>query len=60
MLISMLQVRIEDNVAITDDGIENLTCVPRTVSEIEAHMEEGRKRYENSSDLGSLVPAKSS
>ena len=33
-----LQVRIEDNVLITETGVELLTCVPRTVAEIEAYM----------------------
>uniref|UniRef100_A0A8W8KIA3 Peptidase M24 domain-containing protein n=1 Tax=Magallana gigas TaxID=29159 RepID=A0A8W8KIA3_MAGGI len=37
-------VRIEDDVAVTDDGMELLTCVPRTVEEIEAWMAEGRQR----------------
>ena len=31
-------VRIEDDVVVTDDGVINLTDVPRTVDEIEAHM----------------------
>jgi len=34
----VLQVRIEDNVLITESGAELLTCVPRTVAEIEAYM----------------------
>ena len=38
------QVRIEDDVAITEEGMELLTCVPRTVEEIEKLMEEGRKQ----------------
>lgn len=33
-------VRIEDDVAVTADGMELLTCVPRTVEEIEAFMSE--------------------
>jgi len=33
-------VRIEDDIAITADGVELLTCVPRTVEEIEALMAE--------------------
>ena len=35
--------RIEDNIAITSDGAELLTCVPRSVEEIEALMAEGVK-----------------
>lgn len=31
-------VRIEDDVVVTKDGVRNLTDVPRTVDEIEAHM----------------------
>ncbi|KAJ0176056.1 hypothetical protein K1T71_008230 [Dendrolimus kikuchii] len=34
-------VRIEDDVLITENGVENLTFVPRTVEEIEAHMANG-------------------
>ncbi|XP_076142784.1 xaa-Pro dipeptidase [Alosa pseudoharengus] len=35
-------VRIEDDIAVTADGMELLTCVPRTVEEIEEFMEEAR------------------
>ncbi|KAL0167478.1 hypothetical protein M9458_035700, partial [Cirrhinus mrigala] len=31
-------VRIEDDIAVTADGVELLTCVPRTIEEIEAFM----------------------
>ncbi|XP_059849331.1 xaa-Pro dipeptidase [Hypanus sabinus] len=34
-------VRIEDDVAVTPTGMELLTCVPRTVEEIEAFMAQG-------------------
>ncbi|XP_075976769.1 dipeptidase C [Anticarsia gemmatalis] len=34
-------VRIEDDVLITEQGVENLTFVPRTVAEIEEHMANG-------------------
>ncbi|XP_048461895.1 xaa-Pro dipeptidase [Rhincodon typus] len=34
-------VRIEDDIAVTASGMELLTCVPRTVEEIEAFMAEG-------------------
>ncbi|XP_076112843.1 xaa-Pro dipeptidase-like [Mytilus galloprovincialis] len=37
-------VRIEDDIAITEDGMELMTCVPRTVEEIEKLMKEGRKQ----------------
>ncbi|XP_067245513.1 xaa-Pro dipeptidase-like [Chanodichthys erythropterus] len=33
-------VRIEDDIAVTADSVELLTCVPRTVEEIEAFMAE--------------------
>ncbi|KAJ7421528.1 hypothetical protein WISP_42039 [Willisornis vidua] len=36
------QVRIEDDIAVTATGMELLTCVPRTVEEIEAFMAEGQ------------------
>jgi Xaa-Pro dipeptidase len=36
-------VRIEDDVIVTKDGIENMTTIPRTVAEIEALMADGRK-----------------
>ncbi|KAH0619446.1 hypothetical protein JD844_000082 [Phrynosoma platyrhinos] len=35
-------VRIEDDIAVTANGMELLTCVPRTVEEIEAFMTEGQ------------------
>ncbi|XP_059680823.1 xaa-Pro dipeptidase isoform X2 [Gavia stellata] len=35
-------VRIEDDIAVTASGMELLTCVPRTVEEIEAFMAEGQ------------------
>jgi Xaa-Pro dipeptidase len=38
----LLQVRIEDDIAVTADGMELMSCVPRTVEEIEALMAEGR------------------
>ncbi|KAG7302038.1 hypothetical protein JYU34_013493 [Plutella xylostella] len=34
-------VRIEDDVVITETGVENMTFVPRTVAEIEEHMKNG-------------------
>lgn len=39
---SLWQVRIEDDIAVTASGMELLTCVPRTVEEIEAFMAEGQ------------------
>lgn len=36
-------VRIEDDIVITEDGVELLTCVPRTVEEIEAYMAGGTR-----------------
>ncbi|TNN62169.1 Xaa-Pro dipeptidase [Liparis tanakae] len=38
-------VRIEDDIAVTADGIELLTCVPRTVEEIEAFMASSEKPF---------------
>uniref|UniRef100_A0A671XC54 Xaa-Pro dipeptidase n=1 Tax=Sparus aurata TaxID=8175 RepID=A0A671XC54_SPAAU len=38
-------VRIEDDIAVTADGMELLTCVPRTVEEIEAFMAEPAKPF---------------
>lgn len=32
------KVRIEDDIIVTEDGMELMTDVPRTVEEIEAHM----------------------
>ncbi|XP_064610460.1 LOW QUALITY PROTEIN: xaa-Pro dipeptidase-like [Liolophura sinensis] len=37
-------VRIEDDIVVTETGMELMTCVPRTVEEIEAIMAEGRAR----------------
>lgn len=36
--VGLTQVRIEEDVVVTDSGTELLTCVPRTVEEIEACM----------------------
>uniref|UniRef100_A0A3P9BCR8 Xaa-Pro dipeptidase n=1 Tax=Maylandia zebra TaxID=106582 RepID=A0A3P9BCR8_9CICH len=38
-------VRIEDDIAVTADGIELMTCVPRTVEEIEAFMADSTKPF---------------
>jgi Xaa-Pro dipeptidase len=38
-------VRLEDDVAITNDGHENFTRCPRTIEEIEAMMAKGRELY---------------
>uniref|UniRef100_A0A3P9IAG1 Xaa-Pro dipeptidase n=1 Tax=Oryzias latipes TaxID=8090 RepID=A0A3P9IAG1_ORYLA len=38
-------VRIEDDIAVTADGVELLTCVPRTVEEIEAFMADSGKPF---------------
>lgn len=38
MSVGLTQVRIEEDVVVTDSGMELLTCVPRTVEEIEACM----------------------
>uniref|UniRef100_A0A672IHT8 Xaa-Pro dipeptidase n=1 Tax=Salarias fasciatus TaxID=181472 RepID=A0A672IHT8_SALFA len=38
-------VRIEDDIAVTATGIELLTCVPRTVEEIEAFMADSTKSF---------------
>lgn len=35
------QVRIEDDIIVTADGMELMTQVPRTVQEIEEHMQGG-------------------
>ncbi|MED6278527.1 hypothetical protein CHARACLAT_024847 [Characodon lateralis] len=39
-------VRIEDDIAVTADGMELLTCVPRTVEEIEAFMADCGKTFD--------------
>ena len=33
--------RIEDDIIVTEDGMELMTDVPRTVEDIEAHMTDG-------------------
>lgn len=38
-------VRIEDDIAVTASGVELLTCVPRTVEEIEAFMADSSKSF---------------
>ncbi|XP_067105640.1 xaa-Pro dipeptidase [Osmerus mordax] len=38
-------VRIEDDIAVTANGVELLTCVPRTVEEIEAFMADTSKSF---------------
>lgn len=38
-------VRIEDDIAVTAEGMELLTCVPRTVEEIEAFMADSAKAF---------------
>ncbi|XP_037104305.1 xaa-Pro dipeptidase [Syngnathus acus] len=38
-------VRIEDDITVTADGIELLTCVPRTVEEIESFMNTSEKPF---------------
>ncbi|KAG7242586.1 hypothetical protein INR49_020299 [Caranx melampygus] len=38
-------VRIEDDIAVTASGVELLTCVPRTVEEIEAFMADSGKTF---------------
>jgi len=40
-----VQVRIEDDIAVTASGVELLTCVPRTVEEIEAFMADSAKSF---------------
>lgn len=39
----IFQVRIEDDILITDTGMDLLTDVPRTVDEIEKLMAQGRE-----------------
>lgn len=41
-IVNVLQVRIEDDIIVTEDGMELMTDVPRTVEEIETIMIEGR------------------
>ncbi|XP_077982170.1 xaa-Pro dipeptidase-like isoform X1 [Glandiceps talaboti] len=44
-------VRIEDDIAITSDGMELMTCVPRTVDEIEAFMAKARQPQSETTKL---------
>uniref|UniRef100_A0A8C9EJE4 Xaa-Pro dipeptidase n=1 Tax=Pavo cristatus TaxID=9049 RepID=A0A8C9EJE4_PAVCR len=46
-------VRIEDDIAVTASGMELLTCVPRTVEEIEAFMAEGQGSAKSFGSLSS-------
>lgn len=48
-------VRIEDDIVVTDDGLEVLTDVPRTIDEIESLMREGRLRSGPSENGRSIV-----
>lgn len=45
MVIFYLQVRIEDDIVVNEEGIELLTCVPRTVEEIEKVMADAKKSH---------------
>ncbi|XP_067854302.1 LOW QUALITY PROTEIN: xaa-Pro dipeptidase [Heptranchias perlo] len=49
-------VRIEDDIAVTSGGMELLTCVPRTVEEIEALMAEGVGSTKPFSQLSAQTP----
>lgn len=49
-------VRLEDDVVVTADGIENLTMCPRTVADVEAIMQEGRQKYGEHPELPGVVP----
>ncbi|KAG9474903.1 hypothetical protein GDO78_003393 [Eleutherodactylus coqui] len=44
-------VRIEDDIAVTANGMELLTCVPRTVEEIEAFMADAKEKGKTVSSL---------
>jgi len=45
-------VRLEDDVLVTADGIENLTCVPRTIDDVEATMAGKISRRDELGDKG--------
>ena len=42
-----VKVRIEDDIIVTDTGMELLSDVPRTVEEIEAWMQRGEKTWKS-------------
>lgn len=47
-------VRIEDDIAVTANGMELLTCVPRTVEEIEEYMAQGQGSNKSADPIASV------